>query len=27
MSFTNPGFDPETIAQLKAELKETGLPF
>ena len=27
MSFTNPGFDPKTIAQLKAELKESGIPF
>lgn len=27
MNFINPGFDPETIAQLKAELQETGMSF
>lgn len=27
MTFTNPGFDPETIAQLKAELKADGKSF
>ena len=27
MNFTNPGFDQETIAQLKKELQETGMPF
>jgi hypothetical protein len=27
MTFTNPGFDPETIAQLKSELKASGKSF
>jgi hypothetical protein len=27
MNFINPGFDPETVAQLKAELQETGMSF
>jgi hypothetical protein len=27
MNFTNPGFDPETVAKLKKELQETGMSF